>query len=69
MNNLQLKLTWLRLKLLDEKHNENFTDVKNFLFVERCLEVFTNVVQEKDQKYTILWKRVHKHFEESKKFK
>ncbi|KAG2725999.1 hypothetical protein I3760_01G092100 [Carya illinoinensis] len=50
------------------QRGNNFGNEEDLLLVEGWLETFLDAVQEKDQKHTMLWKRIHKYFEENKKF-
>ncbi|KAG7974824.1 hypothetical protein I3843_06G067100 [Carya illinoinensis] len=50
------------------QRDNNFSNEEDLLLVEGWLETSLDVVQGKDQKHTMLWKRIHKYFEENKKF-
>ncbi|XP_042941520.1 uncharacterized protein LOC122276102 isoform X2 [Carya illinoinensis] len=50
------------------QRGNNFNNEEDLLLVEGWLETSLDAVQEKDQKHTMLWKRIHKYFEENKKF-
>ncbi|KAG7970891.1 hypothetical protein I3843_07G108500 [Carya illinoinensis] len=50
------------------QRGNNFSNEEDLLLVEGWLETSLDAIQEKDQKHTMLWKRIHKYFEENKKF-
>ncbi|KAG6700654.1 hypothetical protein I3842_08G122800 [Carya illinoinensis] len=50
------------------QRGNNFSNEEDLLLVEGWLETSLDAVQGKDQKHTMLWKRIHKYFEENKKF-
>ncbi|KAG6628846.1 hypothetical protein CIPAW_14G040600 [Carya illinoinensis] len=50
------------------QRGNNFSNDKDLLLVEGCLETSLDAVQGKDQKHIMLWKIIHKYFEENNKF-
>ncbi|KAG6667732.1 hypothetical protein CIPAW_01G121200 [Carya illinoinensis] len=50
------------------QRGNNFSNEEDLLLVEGWLETSLDAVQGKDQKHTMLWKIIHKYFEENKKF-
>ncbi|KAG7966373.1 hypothetical protein I3843_08G047500 [Carya illinoinensis] len=50
------------------QRGNNFNNEEDLLLMEGWLETSLDAVQGKVQKHTMLWKRIHKYFEENKKF-